>query len=284
MKPSPQTNCPERTEVNIFNSSRSVKLIALTIGLMSFIPTYAGGGPENVFLVVNDRSWASRTVANHYIELRNIPTVNILYLSWAGSVERATVGDFREKILKPIISTIEKRGLVDQIDHIVYSSDFPYEIDFKDEMAGAGTFRSGSITGLTYLYQFVMDNGINEIEGITNWYANTSTDLDSTVGFESSREWKSSTRGAALSKGRKYFLSTMLGYTSGRGNAVDDIVRYLERSVKADGSYPDGTVYFMGLATQEDADKVVEASKDVVGVQKIVRVFEYIDSFGTSEF
>ena len=46
----------------------------------------------------------------------------------------------------------------------------------------------------------------------------------------------------------------------------------------------DGTVYFMGLATQEDADKVVETTKSVVGVQKIVRVFEYIDSFGTSDF
>lgn len=45
-----------------------------------------------------------------------------------------------------------------------------------------------------------------------------------------------------------------------------------------------GIVYFMGLATQEDADRVVDASKGVVGVQKIVRVFEYIDSFGTSDF
>jgi len=45
-----------------------------------------------------------------------------------------------------------------------------------------------------------------------------------------------------------------------------------------------GVVYFMGLATQEDADKVVNATKDIVGVQKIVRVFEYIDSFGSSDF
>ncbi len=46
----------------------------------------------------------------------------------------------------------------------------------------------------------------------------------------------------------------------------------------------DGVVYFMGLATQADADAVVNATKDIVGVQKIVRVFEYIDSFGTSDF
>ena len=32
----------------------------------------AGGGPENLALVVNARSWASLTVANHYVNLRQI--------------------------------------------------------------------------------------------------------------------------------------------------------------------------------------------------------------------
>ena len=40
-----------------------------------------------------------------------------------------------------------------------------------------------------------------------------------------------------------------------------------------------GTAYLMGLATQETADQVVTAVKEVRGVQKIVRVFEYIDVY-----
>ena len=53
----------------------------------------AGGGPENVFVVVNSASWASQSVANHFIKLRDIPPVNVYLNSilqggmpaWAGS-------------------------------------------------------------------------------------------------------------------------------------------------------------------------------------------------------
>ena len=33
----------------------------------------AGGGPENVFLVVNPQSQGSLAIANNYIQLRHIP-------------------------------------------------------------------------------------------------------------------------------------------------------------------------------------------------------------------
>ena len=38
-----------------------------------------------------------------------------------------------------------------------------------------------------------------------------------------------------------------------------------------------GVVFLMGLATREEADRIVEVAKQTYGVQKIVRVFEYID-------
>ena len=38
-----------------------------------------------------------------------------------------------------------------------------------------------------------------------------------------------------------------------------------------------GVVFLMGLATRAEADRIVEATKKTYGVQKIVRVFEYID-------
>ena len=36
-------------------------------------------------------------------------------------------------------------------------------------------------------------------------------------------------------------------------------------------------VYLMGLVTRAHADKAVEVAQKVFGVQKIVKVFEYID-------
>lgn len=45
-----------------------------------------------------------------------------------------------------------------------------------------------------------------------------------------------------------------------------------------------GTVYLMGLSSESLADNVVSAVKKVGGVQKIVRVFEYVDSYEANVF
>lgn len=39
----------------------------------------------------------------------------------------------------------------------------------------------------------------------------------------------------------------------------------------------DGVVYLMGLLSRDEADSAVNVTRDVYGVQKIVKVFEYID-------
>src|SRR5471032_552704 len=88
-------------------------LFAAAIVFASNAEMKAGGGPENVFLVVNQRSWASLTVANHYIRLRQIPPSNVLYLDWAGSSETSDILSFREQILRPVLAAIQRRQLGD---------------------------------------------------------------------------------------------------------------------------------------------------------------------------
>lgn len=39
-----------------------------------------------------------------------------------------------------------------------------------------------------------------------------------------------------------------------------------------------GVVYLMGLLTRQEADMVVNAARGVYGVQKIVKIFEYVDA------
>ena len=63
------------------------------------------------------------TIANHYRQLRQIPDVNLLHLEWSGSRESIDVQTFRDRILRPIFTEIDRRGIDDQIDYIVYSSD-----------------------------------------------------------------------------------------------------------------------------------------------------------------
>ena len=38
-----------------------------------------------------------------------------------------------------------------------------------------------------------------------------------------------------------------------------------------------GTVYLMGMLPRADADRAVEVTSSIYGVQKIVKVFEYLD-------
>src|SRR3990172_9056443 len=91
----------------------------------------AGGGPENVVLLVNSNSLSSKTIANHYIALRNIPASNVVYVDWRGGLEGCQGPQFSSKILRPAIDAIRERGLSAQIDYVVYSSDFPWRVDLK---------------------------------------------------------------------------------------------------------------------------------------------------------
>ena len=71
----------------------------------------AGGGPENVFLVVNRKSPASLTIANHYAQLRQIPAGNILTLPWDPKAQTTDVETFRKQILLPALTAIDQRRL-----------------------------------------------------------------------------------------------------------------------------------------------------------------------------
>ena len=44
------------------------------------LTAFAGGGPENVLLVVNANSDSSKMIANWYIHGRGIPARNLVYL------------------------------------------------------------------------------------------------------------------------------------------------------------------------------------------------------------
>jgi osmotically-inducible protein OsmY len=58
--------------------------------------------------------------------------------------------------------------------------------------------------------------------------------------------------------------SYLLGRSSTEGNRVKVVTE-------------NGVVYLMGLATKEEADRVVEVASGISGVQRVVRIFELID-------
>ena len=137
-----------------------------------FFPTalpsaLAGGGPENVLVVVNEDSDSSKLIANHYIALRNIPDRNVVYLNRIPFKEATDFETFESRILRPVLRAIEDRELAGSIDYIVYSSDFPTSIRIPEIFKQFGDYvkaqgqdfektkklynPTASITSLTYL-------------------------------------------------------------------------------------------------------------------------------------
>ena len=239
----------------VIGSGRQVFLACVLACTQLTRAAYGGGGPENVFVVVNTRSWASKTIANYFCHLRRVPASNIFYLDRPGSNTWLTVDAFREVMLDPILKEVDKRGLGGQIDYIVYSSDYPYEIRFDTDLPQPQRFASGSITGLTYLAQWVQAED-PRYTGNVNWYMRMPrshekgyTLIDGNVeaatrGFRSTYQWGPAGE-QVENGGQHYLLSTMLAYTSGRGNSVAEAIRYLQRSAWADGTHPTGSMYFM---------------------------------------
>lgn len=229
---------------------RAIRAVATWLVALAAAPAGAGGGPENVFLVVNPSSPDSVAIANAWITLRGVPPINVFMLPWEGSRETIPIAKFREEILRPILQAIDGRRLSTQIDHVVYSSDFPWRIDFSAELpaplVGQDQFPSASITGLTHHYTAVQTGQSTYLEKGANRYWRPLDDDGvprSTQGFRAWYGWGSS--GEVLEAGGpRYLLATMLGVTAGRGNSAAEVVTALASAADADGRRPLGTIYF----------------------------------------
>jgi len=134
-------------------------------------------GPENCLLVVNGASPQSRQVANVYAHLRRIHPRNVVILSDVPGGPQCTAAVFTEKILQPIFQVISQRNLDSQIQCIIYSTDFPTQINFQawakdlDPPLEAHQRPIGSLTGMTYLYRWTVSETPMVVGFETNHYA-----------------------------------------------------------------------------------------------------------------
>ena len=65
------------------------------------------------------------------------------------------------------------------------------------------------------------------------------------VEFSATTGWPADGSIDTAEQGERFLLSTVLAYTSGRGNSVREALASLRRSIAADGTRPNGTVYFL---------------------------------------
>jgi hypothetical protein len=238
------------TFVTIGRRAAWAGIAAASLLLAGMSRAQAGGGPENVFLIVNANGAKSKEVANHYIALRNVPPANVFYVPAPPNAVRMQGADFREKILRPALAEMERRGIRDHIDHIVYSCEFPFMIDCAQllglPVVPADVKRPmASLTGATYLWQFVEEASPSLVELNTNFYfAPTVGETTASRAFRSRLQWRPDNTPGATG-GLRYFLSTQLGCSQPEGNTVDETIAYLKRAAAADGTRPPGTFFYM---------------------------------------
>ena len=162
-----------------------IVLLALIVGCVPLLPsTGRAQGPENTLVVVNAESSDSLAIANRYIQLRDIPASNVVYLkNISADKESWSTKWFKLRVLTPVLEAMRKRRIENQIDCIAYSAGFPTRISFQAEMKTylqqtgkkyAITQHApwASITSLTYFHRNAFSDTPNFLELDANHFAN----------------------------------------------------------------------------------------------------------------
>ncbi|QDT04523.1 hypothetical protein K227x_29150 [Rubripirellula lacrimiformis] len=156
----------------------SVMMLVVWGGVLRTNHAIAGVGPENVVVVVNAGSKVSRTVANHYVRLRDIPPSNVVLLPDVPAGLQVSLADFKSKILLPLFAELESRKVAGHVRVIAYSADFPTAVsvgEHTDRMENLELKKYqrpvASINGLTSLYQFVLSDSPAYLDLGCNLYA-----------------------------------------------------------------------------------------------------------------
>lgn len=132
IKPKPRTIGDEmspsrhRPTFRVLQALLVILIVGVGLGPASAI---AGGGGENVVLVINADSASSKMLGNYYIQGRQIPSRNVIYLNGVPDREVAGWKVFRNSVLEPLLAEMNRRGLTGHADYIIYSSDFPTVVD-----------------------------------------------------------------------------------------------------------------------------------------------------------
>ena len=108
--------------------------IALALTAVLTVSARAGGGPQNVLVVINDQSIESQEVGHYYRQQRGIPERNLVHVSVppasaAAVYHNMTNTAFQTSIVQRIQQHITTYGLSNQIDFIVLCQDLPTRVN-----------------------------------------------------------------------------------------------------------------------------------------------------------
>jgi hypothetical protein len=199
---------------------------------------WAGGTPEEALLIIDPQRVDSMYVGNYYLDARDIPAGNVLYLDPTAS----NYYEFAEDNIDALDGTLANARIGEHIHYVIMppASSFYVSIDSSLIYDGCAPVSRLALSS-PYTLRFIKDGilGGSMLATRVNRYFG----LDNTpYAFDSQIRWRD---GEPSATGHRYYIGAYLGYTGERGNTVDDILAMIDRSVSADGTHPDGTFYYM---------------------------------------
>lgn len=191
--------------------------------------------PHEILLLVNEHSADSLEIANHYIDQRQIPMQNVVWLDLPAEVPNEKgnlhIDNFRRWIYEPVVKAVQQRDL-DHVLAFVYSADFPIRLK-------PSKWPFLSLMGATLLEGKTLDpDMIQKATYVSPFYAGPSpggTGIKKAQSFRAMRKQMD----------EYVYPSFMLGYTGMRGNSVDEVLKCLEVGHRSDRTHPGGKVYFV---------------------------------------
>ena len=209
--------------------------------------TQAGGGSENVLLVVDPTNPESLYVANYYKAARDIPDANVLYMAPGA----ADYPQFVAERLPGFLGSLAQKNLEDHIDFVVLPSGGSFYIPAPglvgDACSPVTRFAAPTPFTLAFRAADVLDGIGSQIK---NRYARNSWEPQH---FDSNITWLGGVPSTAVNA-RRYYIGAMLGYTGSNGNTLAEVLAMIDRSVASDFTRPSGTFYFMETADPARSD------------------------------
>lgn len=216
-----------------------VKLVLVAVYCCISGYVYAGGGSENLLLIIDPTDPDSMYVGNYYKSVRNIPDSNILYIDPTA----ANYLSFLDTGQNALFGTLANRQLADHIDYVALAPVDSFYVSasgyISDGCATVNRFALPSVYTMAFISDDIL-GGLNSSEGNEYFGYN-----DDAIAFDSSQSWVNGQIDNNSPAAKQYFIGMQLGYTGDLGNTVSEIIQMIDRSVGVDGTHPTGTFYFM---------------------------------------
>jgi hypothetical protein len=211
------------------------------------LPARAGGSGENAVLIVDPANPVSLRVANHYLERRDVPGQNVLYMAgWA-----ADYVSFTGSNLPGFLGMLAQRRIRDHVDFVVLPPGESFYVSAPGLVGDtcSPVTRFAVTAGYTLAFR-----AADILDGIGSQRANRYYESTWTPEFfDSELRWLAGDPSTAPGA-QRYFIGALLGYTGANGNSVGEVLAMIDRSVAADATHPSGTFYFMETADPPRSD------------------------------